>query len=316
MRYVFVMLCLLFGPVTSAKAQVHVGIQYSIPGVSIGINVGDYPQLVRVPDYPVYYAPNVGFNLFFYDGLYWAYHGDIWYASHWYNGPWGRADHYAVPYFILRVPVRYYRAPPPYFRGWHHNAPPRWGHHWGPQWEQRHRGWDKWDSRAAPRPAPLPTYQRQYSGNRYPRAEQQHELHNKSYRYQPRETVTRETYKQHSAKGTPQTSQRQERGASQQQRPPQTTQQQERGAPQEKGGGNKGNQRADQSPPRPHPQQGPGPQQKGPGAQPQYHPQGKGAPHDPRQQQNKNHNNDRGKGQAKGQDHGGGGGGKGQDHNR
>jgi len=234
MRYVFVILCLLFGPVTSAnaQAQVSVGIQYSIPGVSIGINVGDYPQLVRVPDYPVYYAPNVGFNLFFYDGLYWAYHGDYWYASHWYNGPWGRADHYAVPYFILRVPVRYYRAPPPYFRGWSHNAPPRWGQHWGPQWEQRHRGWDKWDSRAAPRPAPLPTYQRQYSGNRYPRAEQQHELHNKNYRFQPRETVKRESYKQHGAKGKPQTTQ--------QQRPPQTTQQQERGAPQEKGGGNKG----------------------------------------------------------------------------
>jgi len=287
MRYIFVILCLLFGPVTAANAQAHVSIQYSIPGVSIGINVGSYPEFVRVPDYPVYYAPHLGFNFFFYDGLYWAYHGDIWYASHWYNGPWGRADHYAVPYFILRVPVRYYRAPPPYFHGWHRDAPPRWGHHWGPQWQERRSGWDRWDRKSAPRPAPLPTYQRQYSGDRYPRAEQQHELHNKNYRYQPREAVARESYKQQAAQRKPETSQRQERGASQ-----------------EKGGGRKDSQRADPTPPRPHPQQAPGPrEQQGPRAHPESHPRDKGASHDPRQRQDRDHDYDRERGGGKGQDH-------------
>jgi len=286
MRYVFVMLCLLFGPVTAANAQAHVSIQYSIPGVSIGINVGSYPEFVRVPDYPVYYAPHLGFNFFFYDGLYWAYHGDIWYASHWYNGPWGRVDRYVVPYYILRVPVRYYRAPPPYFRDWHRDAPPRWGQHWGNQWQERRRGWDKWDSKSAPRPAPLPTYQRQYSGDRYPRAEQQHELHNKNYRYQPREAVARESYKQQAAQRKPETSQRQERGASQ-----------------EKGGGRKDSQRADQAPPRPHPQQGPGPrEQQGPRANPENNPRDKGASHDPRQRQDRDHDYDRERGGGKGQD--------------
>src|SRR5690348_5230862 len=56
--------------------------------VSIGINVPAYPSLVRVPNYPVYYAPSLQANYFFYDGLYWVYGADgIWYESPWYNGP-------------------------------------------------------------------------------------------------------------------------------------------------------------------------------------------------------------------------------------
>ena len=50
--------------------------------VSIGINVPTYPSLVRVPNYPVYYAPSLQANYFFYDGLYWVYGQDgIWYES-------------------------------------------------------------------------------------------------------------------------------------------------------------------------------------------------------------------------------------------
>jgi hypothetical protein len=93
------------------------------------------------------------------------------------------------------VPVRYYRRPPPYFRGWHADAPPRWGEHWGRDWEARRAGWDRWDRRSAPRPAPLPVYQRAYRGDQYPRApEQQHEIHAQRYPYQPREDVTRQHY--------------------------------------------------------------------------------------------------------------------------
>jgi hypothetical protein len=45
-----------------------------------------------------------------------------------------------------------------------------------------------------PAPAPLPTYQRHYSGERYPRAEQQPDLHGRNYRYQPRSDVVRQQY--------------------------------------------------------------------------------------------------------------------------
>jgi hypothetical protein len=195
MRYLLIVLSLLFVPLSAAKADVNVGVVFNTPGVSIGINVPAYPRLVRIPGYPVYYDPYVRGNYFFYDGLYWAFYGDGWYASSWYNGPWYAVDIYQVPVFILRVPVRYYREPPAYFHGWHRDAPPRWGEHWGREWEQRRNGWDRWNRKAAPAPAPLPSYQRSYKGERYPEAvDQQHSIRTERYRYQPREPVTQEFY--------------------------------------------------------------------------------------------------------------------------
>jgi hypothetical protein len=185
-------LALAVGSITSATAQVSVGVW--LPGVSIGINLPVYPQLVAVPGYPVYYAPQMQANYFFYDGMYWVFQSDNWYASSWYNGPWGLVGPQAVPVFLLRVPVRYYRAPPPYFGGWQADRPPRWDQHWGNEWSQRRSGWDQWDHRAVPQRAPLPTYQRQYTGSKYPPVEQQPVLHTQKYKYQPRDAEVRQHY--------------------------------------------------------------------------------------------------------------------------
>jgi len=205
MRFLFIVLSMLLVPLTPARADVSVGVGISVPGVSIGINLPAYPRLVRVPGYPVYYDPRVNVNLFFYDGLYWVFHGDNWYASSWYNGPWYGVDPYDVPLYVLRVPVRYYRLPPPYFHGWRADAPPRWGDHWGRDWEQRRSGWDKWNRQSAPRPAPLPTYQRNYSGDRYPREpERQQTIRTERYRYQPREPVTQQYYQRQQKQNGPQ----------------------------------------------------------------------------------------------------------------
>jgi hypothetical protein len=111
---IFTTLALLCA-MASPMAQLSIGI--GLPNLSIGINLPVYPQLVQVPNYPVYYAPGVQSNYFFYDGVYWVYQGDNWYASDWYNGPWGLVEPDAVPLYVLRVPVRYYRAPPAYFGG-------------------------------------------------------------------------------------------------------------------------------------------------------------------------------------------------------
>lgn len=189
-----IVLLMLLCLVTTAAAEVSIGI--GLPNVSIGINLPLFPQLVRVPGYPVYYAPQVDANYYFYDGYYWVYQDDNWYASSWYNGPWVFVEPEVVPLFILRIPVRYYRQPPVYFRGWHRNAPPRWDQHWGRDWEQRRRGWDRWNRGSAPAPAPLPVYQRQYSGDRYPGVEQQTPLRDRHYRYQPRDTTVRQHIKQ------------------------------------------------------------------------------------------------------------------------
>jgi hypothetical protein len=102
----------------------------------------------------------------------------------------------------LLVPVRYYRAPPVYFRSWYRDGPPRWGEHWGRTWEQRRVGWDRWDRRSVPAAAPLPVYQRQYSGSNYPRAvEQQQVIRSQQYRYQPREAVAQQHFQQHAVQG-------------------------------------------------------------------------------------------------------------------
>ena len=134
MRYFFVVLSLLLVPLSPAVAQV--SLQVGLPGIHIGINQPVYPRMVAVPGYPVYYAPDGNSNYFFYDGMYWVFQGDNWYASSWYNGPWSMVAPQVVPAFILRVPVRYYRHPPVYFHGWSGNAPPRWGEHWGNTWAQ------------------------------------------------------------------------------------------------------------------------------------------------------------------------------------
>lgn len=207
-RYgVVVLWMLLCCSVTSVSAQVSIGI--GLPNVRIGINLPLYPELVPVPGYPVYYAPRVAGNYFFYDGLYWVYLDDYWYASYWYNGPWWLVEPEVVPVFILRIPVRYYRHPPPYFRGWRADAPPRWGEHWGRDWEQHRRGWDRWKRGSAPARAPLPLYQRRYSGDRYPRqVEQQQTLHRKHYRYQPRDKAVRQHFQQRGEQRAPAPAQR------------------------------------------------------------------------------------------------------------
>jgi hypothetical protein len=70
MRKFLIVLAMVLGSMTSSTAQVSIGI--GLPGVSIGIDLPVYPELVRVPGYPVYYAPGVSSNFFFYDGMYWV----------------------------------------------------------------------------------------------------------------------------------------------------------------------------------------------------------------------------------------------------
>jgi hypothetical protein len=284
MRYGFIVLWILFFPLSSASAQVSVGI--GLPGVSIGINLPVYPELVPVPGYPVYYAPQVNSNYFFYDGVYWVYEQDNWYTSSWYNGPWQLVAPEVVPLFVLRVPVRYYRQPPVYFRGWSSDAPPHWGEHWGNAWEQRRRGWDNWNRSAVPRPAPLPVYQRQYSGNRYPRIEQQQVLQSQNYRYQPRDTVVQQHYQTQRVQSAPPSSPQERQGASQE-RIPSPQRQQPQGAVQQQGGPPGQNQRQQPQGAAQREQQPHG-QDKGP--------QGKGPPQEPKGQE---------KGHEKGEQRGG-----------
>ncbi|MEZ5652159.1 MAG: hypothetical protein R3E87_16600 [Burkholderiaceae bacterium] len=151
-----------------AQAEGRVGISVQLPGVSINLGMPSQPELVLIPGLPVYYAPQVQANYFFYDGLYWVFQGDGWYFSSWFGGPWYAVSPYEVPDFILRVPVRYFHSRPVFFRDWRAEAPPRWGDYWGRDWRSRRDGWDRWDRRHPPAAAPLPSYQRRFPEGRYP----------------------------------------------------------------------------------------------------------------------------------------------------
>jgi hypothetical protein len=188
MRKLLILLACLACSILPAQAYV---------SVNIGINVPAYPTLQRVPGYPVYYAPRLRANYFFYDGLYWVYVPDGWYASPWYDGPWELVAVDSVPLFVLRVPVRYYGAPPVTFRQWRRDTPPRWDAVWGQDWSRRHHDWDRWNRHAAPAPAPLPSYQRRYAGGSYPDDARRRELVQQHYRYAPRDEQVRQQWQSH-----------------------------------------------------------------------------------------------------------------------
>jgi hypothetical protein len=184
---VLILLCALFSAPSGADEV----------RMSIGVELFDYPEMEAIPGYPVYYAPQLRMNYFFYDGKYWVFQDDNWYESSWYDGPWWLVDPEDVPDFILRIPLQYYLEPPTFFFGWIDIDPPRWGEHWGHEWERHRHGWDKWDHRIHLKPAPLPLYQKEYLGDRYPREiEVQRELRQKHYRYQPQDPFVQQRRQQ------------------------------------------------------------------------------------------------------------------------
>ena len=186
---------LLVASILPAAAQTYYDIDVDLPA---------YPEMQPVPDSPVYYAPNVDSNYFFYDGLYWDYYNDGWYSSPWYNGPWAYVDPVYVPTYVLWVPIRFYRRPPPYFRGWHPNRPPRWSDHWGRDWQTRHNAVFGGRRASPPVRAPLPHYQSQYTRDNYPRGAQQSAIHGQQYSYQPRERVVQQHYQSRGIVAQPQ----------------------------------------------------------------------------------------------------------------
>ncbi|MEO9102714.1 MAG: hypothetical protein ABI212_02420 [Burkholderiaceae bacterium] len=197
MRYLILALPLLLAQAPSAQAQIIVDGSVQSPGMSIDLNLPMAPEMVQVPGYPVYYAPEVHANLFFYSGQYWAFQRDHWYASPGYDGPWGRVAPINVPAFVLRVPVSYYRTPPPFFGPWREDAAPHWGEHWGREWAGQRAGWNQWDHRKVPDPVPPPGYRRDHAGDRHLESRQQpREMYSRSDRHDLPDQVERQPIEQ------------------------------------------------------------------------------------------------------------------------
>src|SRR5208282_2573008 len=91
----------------------------TMAGVSVGIGVAlpppivveTPPAMVALPDAPnVYVAPDVGVDLFFWNGWWWRPWGGHWYRSHYYDHGWG--------YYKRGVPG-FYRHVNPGWRGYY-----------------------------------------------------------------------------------------------------------------------------------------------------------------------------------------------------
>jgi len=111
----------------SAGVNVQVGISVPLPNVVISAP----PAVVLIPGTPVYYAPDVGIDIFFYSGHWYRPYEGGWYRATYYNGPWG----YLPP---ARVPAVFTHLPPPGY----HNIPP--GHQRIP-YGQLKKNWKEWD---------------------------------------------------------------------------------------------------------------------------------------------------------------------------
>jgi hypothetical protein len=119
--------------------------------VNIGINLPAPPSFVIIPGMPVAYAPALPANYFFYAGHYYVFTNGLWYTGPTFSGPWVVVASAYVPLPLLSVPVRYYKAPPPHWKGWRRGAPPRWDPAWGHEWGKAHKEYEKAYKEAAKR---------------------------------------------------------------------------------------------------------------------------------------------------------------------
>jgi len=129
-----------------AHAQgVSIGVQTN--NMQLGINLGPTPPpMVVVPapvvvapgvpaPPPIYTAPNLPYNYFVYQKVYYLYHEGRWFRGRHYNGPWTAIAIAQVPRPILAVPVQHYHNRPEH---WEHHGPPPWAHE-----RERERDWER-----------------------------------------------------------------------------------------------------------------------------------------------------------------------------
>jgi hypothetical protein len=110
---------ILFSRVPARASDVKINIGVGVPPLVLSAP----PQLVVVPGTPVYYAPEVSANLFFYKGRYYTVANGVWSRAPAYNGPWAVIQIGQVPAPVAAVPVEYYKIPPGQLKK---HGPPPW----------------------------------------------------------------------------------------------------------------------------------------------------------------------------------------------
>lgn len=102
----------LLGAVSAEAQNVSIGVNIGSPPPPPPMVIVAPPQLVVVPGTPVYYAPGLNVNFFFYQGQYFTFHDGSWFVARAHNGPWAFVALERIPKPVLAVPVQYYKVPP------------------------------------------------------------------------------------------------------------------------------------------------------------------------------------------------------------
>ena len=97
-----------FTPQSSAEMNVSIGIGVPVPQVVVTapppVVIHEPPPVVVIPGTYVYFAPDVGVDIFFYHGYWYRPHHGHWYRAKGYNGPWNNIEGRRVPYVVRNLP--------------------------------------------------------------------------------------------------------------------------------------------------------------------------------------------------------------------
>jgi hypothetical protein len=113
-----------FAPPSSAEMNVSIGIGVPVPHVVVAepppvveapprrvvvptpppVVVHEPPPVVVIPGTYVYFAPDVGMDIFFYHGYWYRPHHGHWYRSRAYDGPWHDIEGGKVPHRVRNLP--------------------------------------------------------------------------------------------------------------------------------------------------------------------------------------------------------------------
>jgi len=138
-------LCLLLATPAAAGVNLNIGIGVPVgpPVVVVApppppqVMAPAPPSVVVIPGTPVYYAPGLNVDIFFYGGFWWTPYQNYWYRSSYYSGPW-------LP--VQRPPRVFFNLPPHYRDYAVRERPIPYGQfrqHWR-DWDRDRRGGD-WD---------------------------------------------------------------------------------------------------------------------------------------------------------------------------
>jgi len=105
---------LLFFCPAKGRAEVDVSVNIGLPLPAVVISAP--PAVVMIPGTPVYFAPDVEVDIFFYRGYWYRPYRERWYRATHYNGPWRYIAPRAVPSVIVNVPPDYRHIPPSHER--------------------------------------------------------------------------------------------------------------------------------------------------------------------------------------------------------